>query len=256
VPSVIESPIVVSSSSGLFADAVAEQTICLLLALLRNLPTFLRAQRERIWERRATDDLHGKTVGIIGFGGNGRRIAEVLSVCKVRLLATDLFPIQKPAYVEQLWHADETPRLLAESDVVILCVPLNHQTNEWFNAQLLDRMKRGSYLVNVARGSVVVEPDLIAALQSGQLAAAALDVTHLEPLPPDSQLWTLPQVIITPHVGAQAADRVDVSTRFFCDNLRRYAAGERLWNLVDKRLGFPRPEDHASLRSHLGTASR
>jgi D-3-phosphoglycerate dehydrogenase len=255
VPSVIESPILVTSSSGLFADQVAEQTMCLLLALLRNLPNFFRAQQQRTWERQPTDDLHGKTVGIIGFGGNGRRIAEVLSVYKVRLLATDMFPVEKPDYVAQLWHATETPRLVTESQVVILCVPLNQQTDQWFDASLFDRMPRGSYLVNVARGSVVVETDLIAALQSGQLAGAALDVTHAEPLPTDSRLWSLPQVIITPHVGAQAADRVDVSTRFFCDNLSRYATGERLWNLVDKQLGFPRPEDHAGLRSRVSKGS-
>jgi D-3-phosphoglycerate dehydrogenase len=249
VPSVVDSSMLVSSSSGLFADQVAEQTLCLLLAQLRNLPTFLRAQQVKQFERLPTDDLHGKTVGIVGFGGNGRRLAEVLSVFRVRLLAVDMFPVDKPAYVERLWDVEQLPRLLAEADIVILCVPLNRQTDRWFDAGVLSQMRPGSYLVNVARGPVVVEDDLVAALRAGHLAGAALDVTQVEPLPADSLLWDLPQVIITPHVGAQAADRNDVATSFFCLNLRRYAAGQRLLNQVDKQLGFPRPEDRAPWRS-------
>ncbi len=249
VPSVIESAISVSSASGLFADQVAEQTLAMLLALIRRLPTFWQAQQERRFERRPTDDLHGKTVGILGFGGNGRRIAELLATCKVRILATDVFPVRKPTHVAELWAADEWPRLLAQSDVVVLCVPLNMATDRWFNAQVLAQMKPGSYLVNVARGSVVVEADLVDALRRGRLAGAALDVTEVEPLPPASPLWALPQVLITPHVGAQAADRVDVTTDFFCRNLTRFMRGQRLLNLVDKRLGFPPPEDHQGLRA-------
>jgi D-3-phosphoglycerate dehydrogenase len=94
----------------------------------------------------------------------------------------------------------------------------------------------------MARGGLVVEDDLVAALESGQLAGAALDVTATEPLPPESPLWELPNVIITPHVGGQAATRIDDMTRFFCDNLRRYMANRPLRNLVVKELGFPRPE--------------
>jgi D-3-phosphoglycerate dehydrogenase len=244
VPSVIASPILVSSSSGLFADQVAEQTMCLLLALLRRLPDFLRAQQARRFERLPTDDLHGKTIGIVGFGGNGRRLAKVLSAFKVKLVATDVFPVQKPSYVRDLWGADGTERLLAVADIVILCVPLNSQTDGWFNSGLLRQMRPGSYLVNVARGSVVVEKDLVAALRDRHLAGAALDVTQQEPLSVESELWDMPQVVITPHVGAQSAGRVDVTTSFFCENLRRYAAGKPLFNLVDKQLGFPRPENH------------
>jgi D-3-phosphoglycerate dehydrogenase len=221
----------------------------LLLALLRRLPEFFRAQQLRQFERRPTDDLHGKTVGIVGFGGNGRRIAEVLSVCKVHLLATDLYPIRKPPYVEELWPAEQIGELLASSHIVILCVPLNQQTAGWFDNSLLSQMRRGSYLINVARGPVVVERALVDALRSGHLSGAGLDVTEIEPLPEDSPLWDLPQVVITPHVGAQAFDRVDRATQLFCENLQRVRAGLRPWNLVDKALGFPHPEDHYSLRS-------
>ena len=102
-------------------------------------------------------------------------------------------------------------------------------------------MKRGAVLINVARGLVVREAALVEALQSGQLAGAGLDVTEVEPLPPSSELWDLPNIIITPHVGAQAAYRADDTTNLIAENLRRYLAGEPLYNLVDKRLGFPEP---------------
>ena len=102
-------------------------------------------------------------------------------------------------------------------------------------------MKKGSIIINVARGPVVDEPALISALQSGHLAGAGLDVTEVEPLPVDSPLWKLPNVIITPHVGAQSRRRVDDTTDLVCENLRRYLAGRKLLNLVDKRLGYPTP---------------
>ncbi|MBW3600686.1 MAG: D-2-hydroxyacid dehydrogenase, partial [Planctomycetes bacterium] len=228
-----------TSASGLFADQVAEQTLALVLGLLRWLPTIFRAMLRKEFIRRPTGDLHGATVGIVGFGGNGRRIAEVLAPFRARILATDLFPVDKPPYVEALWPADKLDDLLAEADILILTPPLNDDTRGMIAARELSRMKRDALLINVARGPVVVERDLVAALQSGRLAGAGLDVTEVEPLPPSSPLWDLPNVIITPHVGAQSARRNEDATRLFCDNLRRYLAGETLVNVVDKRLGFP-----------------
>ncbi len=241
-PPVVASNILVTSASGLFADQVAEHAIALLTGLLRSLPTFFRAGERREFVRRPTRDLHRATVGIVGFGGNGRRLAEVLSVFKTRILATDVFPINRPPHVEQLLAADRLDDLLPLVDILILCVPLTEQTRGMIDAAALAKMKRGSLLVNVARGPVVVEADLVAALASGQLAGAGLDVTEVEPLPPDSPLWTLDNVIITPHVGAQSASRIDDTTDFFCENLRRYRAGEPLLNLIDKQLGFPVPK--------------
>jgi D-3-phosphoglycerate dehydrogenase len=241
VPEVIDSRIVVTSASGLFADQVAEQTLALLLGLLRSLPTFFRAQQAREFIRRPTRDLHGATVGIVGLGGNGTRIGQVLRPFKSRIVATDVFADEQPPCVDALWPADQLDRLLAESDVVILCVPLNEKTQGMIAAPQLARMKPGGILVNVARGGVVVESDLVAALRSGRLGGAGLDVTQVEPLATDSPLWDLPSVIITPHVGAQSARRADDTPRLVCENLRRYLAGRPLWNLVDKRLGFPTP---------------
>lgn len=242
VPAVIAADeIVVTSASGLFADQVAEQTLALLLGLVRSLPVFFRAQQRHDFTRRPTADLHGKTVGILGFGGNGRRLAKILAAFRCRILATDKFPIDRPDYVEALWPAERYDEVLAQSDFVILCVPLTDETRGMINARSLARMQRHAVLINVARGPVVVDADLVAALEQATIAAAGLDVTEVEPLPAKSPLWDMPNVIITPHVGAQSARRDDDVTDFFCENLRRYQGGEPLLNQVDKRLGFPVP---------------
>ncbi|MCC6511952.1 MAG: D-2-hydroxyacid dehydrogenase [Pirellulaceae bacterium] len=242
VPSVIASPIPVCSASGLFANQVAEQTLALLLGLLRGLPTFFRQSQNREFVRRPTGDLHGQTVGIVGLGGNGRRLTQLLAPFRTQLLATDYYPVRKPAEVAELLPADRLLEMAARVDTLILCLPLNASTEKLIDGRVFSAMRPGSRLINVARGQVVDETDLIAALQSGHLSGAGLDVTYVEPLPENSPLWSEPQVIITPHVGAQAASRVDDSTRLACENLRRFQLGEPLLNLVDKDLGFPHPD--------------
>lgn len=239
VPSVVESPIIVTSASGVLAAQVAEHTIALLTGLLRSLPVFFRAQQTKEYIRRPTRDLHQSTVGIVGFGGVGRRVAEILSAFKTRILATDMFPIDKPPYVAELWPADRLDEMLPQVDVLILCVPLTDQTRWMIDKGALARLKRGAVLANMARGKLVVEDDLVAALESGQLGGACLDVAAEEPLPPTSKLWNLPNVIITPHVAGQSRWRIDNMTNFFCENLRRYQAGDALLNVVNKKLGFP-----------------
>lgn len=244
VPGVIaEDRIVVSSASGLFAPQVAEQTFSLLFGLIRRAPLFFRAEAKRQFMRLPTDDLRGKTVGIVGMGGNGRMIAKMLAPWDVKIVGTDYFPEQKPAEVAELWPADHLDQLLQCSDYVILTLPLNASTRGLFGQQRFEQMKRGSYLVNVARGAVVQEAALCDALQSGQLAGAGLDVTEVEPLPPESLLWDDPKVMISPHVGAQSFRRVDDSTAMAAINLKRYQRGLTPYNLVDKTLGFPKPAD-------------
>jgi D-3-phosphoglycerate dehydrogenase len=239
VPSVVNSDIVVTSASGVLADQVAEQTVALLTGLLRGLPVFFRAQQKREFIRRPTRDLHHTTIGIVGLGGVGRRVAEVLAPFKTRLLAVDTYPVDKPPHVESLWPADRLDDLLPLVDILILSVPLTDITRGMITAKQIARLKPGSILVNVARGPLVVENDLVAALESGHLHGAVMDVTEIEPLPPTSKLWDFPNVIITPHVGGQSARRIDNMTDFFCDNLQRYFGGRPLRNLVDKRLGYP-----------------
>jgi D-3-phosphoglycerate dehydrogenase len=240
-PSIIESPVVVCSASGLFADQVAEQTLALLLGLLRGLPIFYRQQQQREFVRRPTGDLHRKRVGIVGLGGNGRRLAQVLWPFRVTIRATDYFPEHKPSEVEELWPHTQLESLAAWSDILILTLPLNASTRGVIDRRIFEAMPKGSWLINVARGQCVNEGDLIAALDRGHLAGAGLDVTAVEPLPAESPLYGHPNVLITPHVGAQSGPRYDDSTRLICENLERYLAGKPLYNIVDKRLGFPHP---------------
>lgn len=240
VPSVIQSEMVVTSASGVLADQVGEHTIALMTGWCRSLPVFFRAQQKREFIRRPTRDLTHSTVGIVGLGGNGRRLARMLQAFETRTLATDLFPVDKPDCVEALWPADRLDEMLGVVDITILCLPLNASTHGLFNAERLAKMKQGSLLVNMARGPIVVTDDLVDALESRHLAGALLDVTDPEPLPPDSRLWDMPNVIITPHVGGQYRWRIDTMTDLFCRNLQRWQEGLPLINyLTDKSLGFP-----------------
>lgn len=241
VPGVISSDIVVSSASGLFAPQVAEQTFSLLFGLLRKAPLFFRAEAKREFVRLPTDDLRGKTVGIVGMGGNGRMLARMLAPWDIKLVGTDYFPVDVPSELSAFWSADDLDNLLETSDIVILTLPLNAQTRGIFDARRFRRMRRGALLINVARGAVVVEEDLVEALKSGQLSGAGLDVTEVEPLSSESALWDDPKVMISPHVGAQSSRRVDDTTDFACLNLQRFLGGDEPYNRVDKDLGFPHP---------------
>jgi phosphoglycerate dehydrogenase-like enzyme len=242
VPSVVESDITVTSASGVLANQVADHTLALLAGLLRGLPAYFRAQQKREFIRLPTRDLHGARIGIIGLGRNGRRLAEVLSQFRTTIIATDWFPVNKPPHVAELLPADAVDKMLPRIDILILAAPLTDVTRNMIDARRLALLPQGAIIVNVARGQLVVTDDLVAALDSGHLGGAAVDVTEPEPLPPESRLWDQPNVIITPHVGGQSATRIDDMTNFFCNNLRRHLAGQPLVNVVDKRFGFPMPD--------------
>ncbi len=265
VPSVIaaaENAPIITTASGALADQVAEHTLSLILAWTRNLPAFFsdqfdekgaffRGQPEsntlkwkgyRRFVRLPTRDLTRSTVGIVGFGGVGRRLAQVLSVFGVRILASDLFPENRPEHVAELWGPERFDTLLGEADTVVLCLPLNDSTRYLFDAARFGKMKRGALFANVARGPLVVTADLIAALESGHLGGAVVDVTDPEPLPKEHPLWDAPNLLITPHVGGQAAWRFEAINRLFLENVRRRKNNEPLINRLSaegKRLGFP-----------------
>ncbi len=246
-PPVIESSIVVSGCSGLFAPQVGEQMMALLMGLMRRIPVFLRAQQDRQYVRRPTDDLFGKTVGIVGLGGNGHRIARVLRPLVGRIVATDCFPeacreLLENGTIQEVHPDDHLEELLPLLDVVVVTLPLSEANEQRIGDQQFELFKPGAYLINVGRGSVVQTDSLVRNLSNGRLGGAGLDVVDPEPLPPDSPLWEMDNVIITPHVGAQSSRRIPVTIDIFCENLVRFRAGNTLLNQVDKRLGFPRPE--------------
>ncbi|MEQ8836917.1 MAG: NAD(P)-dependent oxidoreductase, partial [Lacipirellulaceae bacterium] len=137
--------------------------------------------------------------------------------------------------------ADQVDEMISRSDILILAAPLTEVTRGMIDARRLSLMPEQSTLINVARGPLVVEDDLVEALVSGHLWGAGIDVTEVEPMPEDSSLWTVDKLIITPHVGGQRASRIDDMTRLFCENIARFRSGEPLINLVDKKLGFPAP---------------
>jgi phosphoglycerate dehydrogenase-like enzyme len=240
VPSVIESDVAVTTASGISADQVAEHAVALMAAWARSLSLYFRGQQKKEFVRKPVCNLTGSTVGIVGFGGIGRRLAQLVAPFRTRILAVDLFPVDPPADIAALWPADRFADLLPLADFLVLAVPLTNATRRIVDGAALSRMKPGSLLVNVARGPLVVHDDLVAALRLGRPAGAALDVTDPEPLPPGSPLWEMPNVIITPHAGCLAAWRIDRITELFCQNLQRWQSGLPLINYVaEKRLGFP-----------------
>ena len=241
VSCVINSEIVVASASGVLADQVAEHALALATGCSRKIPLFLRQQHQREFIRRPTRDLTGSTVLIVGFGGNGQRLAEVLHPLKTRTLATDYFPNRPAPLVDHLGGPDALYELLPQADFVFLTAPLTDQTRKMFNASTLSAMKPGAVLINVARGGLVVEQAVVDALESGHLDSAGFDVTPEEPPATNSPLWTAPGLIITPHVGGQSQKRIDRMTDLFCENIIRYRSGRPLINSVDKKLGFPPP---------------
>jgi phosphoglycerate dehydrogenase-like enzyme len=240
VPAVIESDVAVTTASGISADQVAEHAVALMIAWARSLPLSIRGQQKKEFVRRPMCNLTGSTVGIVGFGGIGRRLAELVAPFRTHVFAVDLYPVDPPNHIEALWPADRLNDVLPLVDFLVLALPLTDATRHVIDAAALARMKPGSLLVNIARGPLVVHDDLVAALRLGRPAGAALDVTDPEPLPPTSPLWEMPNVIITPHAGCLAAWRIDRITELFCQNLQRWQSDLPLINrLADKRLGFP-----------------
>jgi phosphoglycerate dehydrogenase-like enzyme len=240
VPSVIESDIAVTTASGISADQVAEHAVAMMAAWARGLPMYFRKQQKKEFVRGPTHNVTGSVVGIVGFGAVGRRVADLLTPFRTRLFAVDLFPIDPPRQVESLWPADRFADLLPLADYLVLAVPLTDMTRHIIDAAALAQMKPEALLVNVARGPLVVHDDLVAALRLGCPGGAALDVTDPEPLPANSPLWEMPNVIITPHAGVLAPWQIDRITDIFCRNLHRWQSGQPLINyLADKRLGFP-----------------
>ncbi|MDR3199802.1 MAG: protein kinase [Planctomycetaceae bacterium] len=249
VPSVIQSNITITTASGVLANQVAEHTLSLILAWMRNFSTFHREQYDsalpdyRKFLRRPTHDLTGLTVGIVGFGGVGRRLSEVLAPFQTRILATDLYPTEKPPHVSELWSADNLNKLLSESNIVVLCLPLNTQTQELFNIERFKLFRKDALFVNVARGQLVVTRDLVDALKQGLIAGAVMDVTSPEPIPPEHPLWNFyPNVLITPHVGGQSRRRFDDVVDIFTANILRWKKKQPLINFLTpegKQLGFP-----------------
>jgi phosphoglycerate dehydrogenase-like enzyme len=224
-----------------YGPEIADQAMAYLLAFTRSLTHFIRTQPLEEWRLRGPevvlDELLGKTLLVIGLGGIGSEIARRAAAFGMRVLATDPKVWERPSFVEELHKPDAFTSLLPRADVVASAVPLTKATRKMINEREFRIMKPGVILINVSRGGVVDTNALVAALDSKKVAAAGLDVTDPEPLPKGHPLWSR-NVIITPHSAGQSPGGDRRRQQVFCENLRRFAAGEMLLNIVDKTVGY------------------
>ncbi len=234
---------VFTNGKRLSGPTIAEHVMAMLLSLARGFPAFQRAQGENKWDRAAVQsvtfgELKGKTLLVAGLGGIGTEVAWRAHALGMRVIATRNSSREGPDYVEYVGLADELVKLASRADVVVNALPLTANTTDVFNAEFFAAMPVGGLFISVGRGRSTVTADLVAALESGHLYGAGLDVTEPEPLPPESPLWQLDNVIITPHVAAAGADSVRRGATIAVENLRRYVAGEALLNPVNMDAGY------------------
>lgn len=233
--------IVLSNMQGVHGPAIADHSMAMLLTLTRDLREYSKQQESARWSPGGTGAataLAGRTMLVVGLGGIGTEIAQRAAGFGMRVIATRRSDAPGPAYVEKVGRNEDLMAMLPEADVVAIAVPLTAETENMFDAAAFAAMKPGAILINIARGKVVDTAALMEALRSGRLGGACLDVTEPEPLPADHPLWSLPNVIITPHVASDAELTNERSWELLRENLRRFAAGEPLLNVVDKRAGY------------------
>ena len=238
----VESDVVLTSEKGLVGEHLADHGFGLLLMLTRQLRTALLlgpdAWNHRPEMRRQEIELTGSTIGIFGFGSTGRAMAKRAVGFGMNVLALDRDPVPTTAEVHEVWKSDRFEDLLSSSDVIAICCPLTNETRGKWDEKAFKMMKSTSFLVNVTRGEVMVEDDLVNALKDGEIRGAALDVTPREPLPADSPLWQLENVVMTPHTAGASQFRAQRNLDRFLNNLQRYLSKELLEGLIDKKLGY------------------
>jgi phosphoglycerate dehydrogenase-like enzyme len=219
---------------------MAEHAILLMLALARHFPLYLKNQEHHIWRREGQEwsPLHGKTIAILGVGSSGGNLAQV---CKAGFGMTVLGMTRSRRdhpYVDHYLKQTDLLDALPQADFVAHCLPRTPQTTHIIDAAALQAMKPSAFLVNVSRGALIDEDALIAAMRSGSIAGAGLDVTTHDPIPADSPLWDLPNTIITPHIATETLQMSDAVVDFWCENVRRFADNEPLLGLMDRQAGY------------------
>ena len=254
-PELVSHPCILTNMRGLFYDVIADHVFGYVLMFARRLNLYLRQQIERRWspvggeeERsnfalgpshvsamdRAHIHLSDCTMGIIGLGSIGSEIARRAAAFSMQIRAVDPQVTQCPEEVDRLDNLDGLPELLAESDFVVIAAPHTPETESMFGAEQFGQMKKNAYLINIGRGVIVQLDALTEALSSGEIAGAGLDVFETEPLPADHPLWGFENTILTPHVAACSPHIAPRHFQTLADNVKRFAAGEPLSNIVDK----------------------
>ena len=232
----VRSDIIVTNMRGSYNEHLAGHAIAFLLAFARRFDHYLPRKQ---WQRGPEMiDLPEKTVLIVGVGGAGGEASKLCAALGMRVLGIDPRVTERPAGMTELATPDRLGERLGEADFVILTTPETPDTVGMFNTRLFAQVKRGAYFINIARGRCVVTADLVEALRSGHLGGAGLDVADPEPLPPDNPLWSMPNVLITPHVAIYGTPYRDKWEAMLIENCRRFAAGQPLLNVVDKAKWF------------------
>ncbi len=228
---------VLTCARGIHRLSMPEHILAALFLVQKQLPAIVLDQRERTWRRRINATLAGQTLGILGLGTIGAEVAKKAAALEMRVIGTRRRP-GPVAHVERVWGPDGTDAVLAESDFVLLLLPSTRETRGIMSRERLARMKPGAHLLNFARGDLVVDGDLVEAVREGRIAGAVLDVFRTEPLPADSPLWTTPGIVVLPHVGGLHPQRDEAVAALWVDNLRRFAAGQPLREVVDPARGY------------------
>ena len=245
-PALINSPVVVTNSREVHGPVVAEHVIALIFALAKKIPQSVLLQQKRVWGQEAIwneeprpQEIAGATVGLIGIGSIGSRVARMASSLGMRVLAVREHPGKEtPEGVEQIFPITGLHEMLKQSDYVVLAAPLTPATQGIINAASLAEMKASACLINVGRGPQVDVPALVDALCNHRIAGAALDVFDREPLPADSPLWAVDNLLITPHTAGLTEKLWQRHYQLFSENLRRYRVAEPLLYVVDKHKGY------------------
>jgi phosphoglycerate dehydrogenase-like enzyme len=223
-----------TTASGVHARPLAEFVMMALLWFAKDGPYLESEKAARHWARYCAFELAGKTLGIIGLGKIGCEVARLAKAFDIQVVGNRRGTTDRAvAYVDTLFPSDELTPLLKQSDFLVLACPHTPETEGLIGAAELALLPKGAVLVNIARGAVLHQDALIEALRSGQLRGAALDVFAVEPLPSDDPLWTMPNVIISPHSASTALSENQKITDLFCENLKRYLAGQPMLNVLD-----------------------
>jgi phosphoglycerate dehydrogenase-like enzyme len=251
MPGFAESDVVLTNGQRIFAPGGAEHVLGMVLTLSRRLHIAHALQRESRWDNAPLTgtspnsgqgselvELRGRTLLVVGLGGIGTEVARLAHGIGMRVIATRASRREGPPFVNYVGLSSELLTLAAEADVIVNCVPLTPSTENMFDEEFFQATKQTAYFVNIGRGKTVDTAALTRALRDRRLAGAGLDVTEPEPLPPDHELWGLPNVIITPHVGGDSDAHMERIWLLFRENLRRFVAGEPLLSVVNKRRGY------------------